>query len=218
MPDRKSKLEMLCAERGLKMTDQRRVIARVLSEASDHPDVESVHRRATAIDPNMQALMKLYGLYQARRDTPGLCRVSRALYQLNPNDSIGANNFAYYSLLLSLDRAIAEQLTKENFAKDRKNPAFLLTYVFLLYQQGRNEEALKLFDGLSEEELREGRLPFVYGLIAAAGGKPELAKQFLDLAEKNPDLLPEEKSLISQASKPVKPASRSQTTPVTRRN
>ena len=53
MPDRKSKLEILCAERGLKMTDQRRVIARVLSEAHDHPDVEAVHRRATAIDPNI---------------------------------------------------------------------------------------------------------------------------------------------------------------------
>ena len=53
MPDRKSKLEVLCAERGLKMTDQRRVIARVLSEAHDHPDVEAVHRRATAIDPNI---------------------------------------------------------------------------------------------------------------------------------------------------------------------
>ena len=53
MPDRKSKLEILCAERGLKMTDQRRVIARVLSEASDHPDVEAVHRRATTIDANI---------------------------------------------------------------------------------------------------------------------------------------------------------------------
>ena len=53
MPDRKSKLEVLCAERGLKMTDQRRVIARVLSEASDHPDDEAVHRRATAIDANI---------------------------------------------------------------------------------------------------------------------------------------------------------------------
>jgi Fur family ferric uptake transcriptional regulator len=53
MTDRKSKLEILCAERGLKMTEQRRVIARVLSEAHDHPDVEAVHRRATAIDPNI---------------------------------------------------------------------------------------------------------------------------------------------------------------------
>jgi Fur family ferric uptake transcriptional regulator len=53
MPDRKSKLEQICVEKGLKMTEQRRVIARVLSEASDHPDVEAVHRRATAIDSNI---------------------------------------------------------------------------------------------------------------------------------------------------------------------
>src|SRR6266446_10388815 len=53
MPDQKSKLEALCSERGLKMTDQRRVIARVLSDATDHPDVEAVHKRATAIDHNI---------------------------------------------------------------------------------------------------------------------------------------------------------------------
>ena len=53
MSDKKSKLEALCAERGLKMTEQRRVIARVLSDSSDHPDVEAVHKRATAIDPNI---------------------------------------------------------------------------------------------------------------------------------------------------------------------
>jgi len=48
-----SRLERLCIDRGLKMTDQRRVIARVLSESSDHPDVEQVHRRATDIDPRI---------------------------------------------------------------------------------------------------------------------------------------------------------------------
>jgi Fur family ferric uptake transcriptional regulator len=53
MSDQKSKLEALCSERGLKMTDQRRVIARVLSDATDHPDVEAVHKRAIAIDANI---------------------------------------------------------------------------------------------------------------------------------------------------------------------
>src|SRR5262249_46341743 len=53
MPDRKSKLEILCAEKGLKMTDQRRIIARVLSESVDHPDVEALHRRSTQIDPHI---------------------------------------------------------------------------------------------------------------------------------------------------------------------
>jgi Fur family ferric uptake transcriptional regulator len=48
-----SRLEQLCAEKGLKMTEQRRVIARVLSESTDHPDVEQVHRRAVAIDPKI---------------------------------------------------------------------------------------------------------------------------------------------------------------------
>jgi Fur family transcriptional regulator, ferric uptake regulator len=45
-----TRLEKLCSEKGLKMTGQRRVITRVLSEAQDHPDVEEVYRRATAID------------------------------------------------------------------------------------------------------------------------------------------------------------------------
>src|SRR5947207_10189482 len=45
-----SRLEQLCLDKGLKMTEQRRVIARVLSESVDHPDVEQVYRRATAID------------------------------------------------------------------------------------------------------------------------------------------------------------------------
>jgi Fur family transcriptional regulator, ferric uptake regulator len=48
-----SRLEQLCLDKGLKMTEQRRVIARVLSESADHPDVEQVYRRATAIDPHI---------------------------------------------------------------------------------------------------------------------------------------------------------------------
>lgn len=46
-------LEALCAERGLRITEQRRVIAKVLSESTDHPDVEKVHERASAIDPRI---------------------------------------------------------------------------------------------------------------------------------------------------------------------
>jgi len=45
-----SPIERLCVDRGLKMTGQRRVIARVLSDAVDHPDVEELYRRATALD------------------------------------------------------------------------------------------------------------------------------------------------------------------------
>ncbi|MDX2234604.1 MAG: Fur family transcriptional regulator [Hyphomonadaceae bacterium] len=47
------RIEKLCTEKGMRMTDQRRVIARVLSAAKDHPDVEELHRRAVAIDQNI---------------------------------------------------------------------------------------------------------------------------------------------------------------------
>ncbi|MCI5044498.1 MAG: transcriptional repressor [Aquisalinus sp.] len=43
-------IEKLCLEKGLRMTDQRRVIAKVISEAEDHPDVEEIHRRSNEID------------------------------------------------------------------------------------------------------------------------------------------------------------------------
>lgn len=43
-------IEALCQQRGLRITEQRRVIARVLSESADHPDVDQLHARAAAID------------------------------------------------------------------------------------------------------------------------------------------------------------------------
>ena len=48
--DKASDIETLAAKAGMRMTDQRRVIARVLSEAQDHPDVEEVYKRAVAED------------------------------------------------------------------------------------------------------------------------------------------------------------------------
>lgn len=48
-----TRLERICEDKGLKMTEQRRVIARVISDAEDHPDVETVYRRATEIDPRI---------------------------------------------------------------------------------------------------------------------------------------------------------------------
>ena len=48
-----SVLEVLCVEKGLRMTGQRRIIAQVLSQSDDHPDVEEVYRRSSAVDPHI---------------------------------------------------------------------------------------------------------------------------------------------------------------------
>ena len=46
-------IEQLCADKGLRITEQRRTIARVLGDSEDHPDVETLHARAAGIDPNI---------------------------------------------------------------------------------------------------------------------------------------------------------------------
>ena len=46
-------IEELCIAKGMRMTEQRRVIARVIAAASDHPDVEELYRRASAVDANI---------------------------------------------------------------------------------------------------------------------------------------------------------------------
>lgn len=47
------RIEKLCVEKGMRMTEQRKVIARIISSSHDHPDVEELHRRAAAVDPHI---------------------------------------------------------------------------------------------------------------------------------------------------------------------
>jgi len=46
-------IEKKCVERGLRLTEQRKVIAKVLSEAEDHPDAEVLYSRAAEVDPKI---------------------------------------------------------------------------------------------------------------------------------------------------------------------
>ncbi len=51
--DTASHLEAECVAKGMRMTEQRRVIARVLEASTDHPDVEELYRRASNVDPRI---------------------------------------------------------------------------------------------------------------------------------------------------------------------
>ena len=63
-----SRIEQLCTDKRLRMTGQRRVIARVLSAAKDHPDVEEVYRRANVIDPriSLSTVYRTLRLFEAK--------------------------------------------------------------------------------------------------------------------------------------------------------
>jgi Fur family ferric uptake transcriptional regulator len=84
-----SRLEQLCIDKGLKMTEQRRVIARVLSDAEDHPDVELVHRRAVEIDPHI-SIATVYRTVRLFEEANILARHDfgdgRARYEEMPTD------------------------------------------------------------------------------------------------------------------------------------
>jgi Fur family ferric uptake transcriptional regulator len=86
---RKIDLEQLCAQKGLRITEQRRVIARVLSEAEDHPDVEELHARASAIDPGI-SIATVYRTVRLFEDAGILARHDfgngRSRYEANPEE------------------------------------------------------------------------------------------------------------------------------------
>jgi Fur family ferric uptake transcriptional regulator len=84
-------LEEICVAKGMRMTEQRRVIARVLEGATDHPDVEELYRRASAIDPKISIAtvyrtMKLFedaGVVERHDFGPG---VGRSRYEPLPDE------------------------------------------------------------------------------------------------------------------------------------
>ncbi len=82
-------LEEQCAARGMRMTDQRRVIARVIEDSTDHPDVEELHRRSAAIDPriSLSTVYRTVNLFEeAGLVTKHDFKDGRARFELIPDE------------------------------------------------------------------------------------------------------------------------------------
>jgi Fur family transcriptional regulator, ferric uptake regulator len=81
------RLERLCKQNGVRMTVRRRLIARVLSEADDHPDVEELYRRASRLDAGI-SLATVYRTVKVFEDAGVLNRLDfgdgRARYEVEP--------------------------------------------------------------------------------------------------------------------------------------
>jgi Fur family ferric uptake transcriptional regulator len=82
-------LEEACVLKGMRMTEQRRVIARVLEAATDHPDVEELHRRAAAIDPRI-SIATVYRTVKLFEDAGVIARhdfgAGRSRYETIPGE------------------------------------------------------------------------------------------------------------------------------------
>ncbi|HEY7458414.1 MAG TPA: Fur family transcriptional regulator [Xanthobacteraceae bacterium] len=87
--DKLTAIEEACAARGMRMTEQRRVIARVLGQAQDHPDVEELYRRASKIDDKI-SISTVYRTVRLLEDA-GIIerhdfRAGRARYEQVPEE------------------------------------------------------------------------------------------------------------------------------------
>ena len=82
-------LEEACLAKGMRMTEQRRVIARVLEAATDHPDVEELHRRAAAVDPRI-SIATVYRTVKLFEDAGVIARhdfgAGRSRYETIPDE------------------------------------------------------------------------------------------------------------------------------------
>ncbi|WP_439572354.1 Fur family transcriptional regulator [Phreatobacter sp.] len=86
--DQVSAIEDACIAKGMRMTDQRRVIARVIASAEDHPDVEELYRRASSVDANI-SLSTVYRTVKLFEDSGIITRHAfgdgRARYEQIPD-------------------------------------------------------------------------------------------------------------------------------------
>jgi Fur family ferric uptake transcriptional regulator len=83
------RIENLCVDKGMRMTDQRRVVARVLSTSHDHPDVEELYRRAHEVDPHI-SIATVYRTVRLFEEAGILAKHDfgdgRARYEETPNE------------------------------------------------------------------------------------------------------------------------------------
>jgi Flp pilus assembly protein TadD len=120
-----------------------------------------------------------------------------------PEDARIQNNLAQISLLLNVDVRRARKLAAELYRKEGSNPGYASTYAFALYTNGDSKGALKIMNGLNENQLHEPSLAAYYGVFLAAAGDTARAQEYLRLGT-SAKLLPEENALIAKAQSSLK--------------
>jgi Flp pilus assembly protein TadD len=127
----------------------------------------------------LDALGALARHYQVNRDASGQYKVFNQLHVLRPQDEAVSNNLAFFAALTGNREQLAEQLSRENLARDPANKTYRATHSFVLLTRGRASEALKLIKPLAPEAKSSSAVAFAYGLALAATGEKTEAKAVL---------------------------------------
>lgn len=153
---------------------------------------------AKSDDTKLEALQTLYQHYAKLGDTSGLYHTLLRLVEALPNDLTLENNLVQISLLLGADVERARKVAAEIKGKEPLNGAYVSTYAFSLYTNGDVKGALQAMDQLSQDQLRDPSVAVYYGVVLAADGQKEKAREYLRRAAEA-NLLPEEKALVAKA-------------------
>ncbi len=161
----------------------------------------TIARGRAAPKPALDELLRR-NLAQGR--TTDLLAVFARQLEIDPANADAKNNVAYASLLLGTDKKRAETLALEAYRANPKSPGFAATYGFALHSAGKHEEGLKIVQTIPEADLAVPASSMTCGLLLAATGARDEARQRLTAAQKGP-LLPEEKTLVARALEKLGP-------------
>jgi tetratricopeptide (TPR) repeat protein len=143
-----------------------------------------------------EVLKRLFTLSMKRKDGTGLYRAVKGLYLLNPEDGPCLNNYAWLSLLRGEDVGTSHKLADRVYAIDPKIGAYASTYAYSQHLRGRTGEGIKALEALPRAALNDPTVAGCYGFLLQAVGQKEKAFDFLGIARRSPDLLPEEAQLF----------------------
>jgi tetratricopeptide (TPR) repeat protein len=146
------------------------------------------------------AFQELQKLCTTAGDTLQLNRLYAAMTGLEPKNIAAKNNYAATAMLLRTNLAQAHDLAQGLYRAFPGEAVVVSTYAFSLHLQGRTREGLAALDSLPSLSLEYPDVALYYGLLLAADGQKDRARQFLARSQAA-TLLPEEKALLTEALK-----------------
>ena len=118
-----SEIEIRCIKKGVRLTDQRKLVAQVLSESQNHPDVDDLHKQVSKIDPKISiaTVYRTVKLFEesgilAKHDFKG----NKARYEQTPSE--------HHDHLIDINTGEITEFVNEDIEKLQKKVAEKLGY------------------------------------------------------------------------------------------
>ena len=168
---------------------------------------ESWHLQRQKEDLLLQMVQQFHGEHWEQKElelsyfntgnTMGLYHLYIVLNASFPTETTCKNDVAAAALLLKINLSEAYRWAAEAYAEAPGNPTEVSTYAFALHLQHQDKQGLAAFKKLRPAELKQPSVALYYGVLLATAGKTEAAWPWLQIAQTQGHLLPEEQQLLA---------------------